>query len=780
MPEETLRGFILQPSYRIEGGRPVVHLWGRLEGGDTFLIRDRRLVPHFYVRRADAERARRLGAANQRPSERRGLDGAALVRVELATPGETPPLRDRLQREGIACYEADVRFAMRYLIDRRIRGSLTVAGDWRRGRGVGRVYEDPEVAPGEWSPRLSVLSFDIETDPRARRLLSMGLWGCGAAEVLLLTPEGWTAPPEAIAVANEAELLRRFAQRVRELDPDVLTGWNVDDFDFPVLLRRAEELGVPLALGRGPGRVRRQAGRSIRQPTRISVPGRLVLDGIQLLRGAFVKMDDYSLDAVAREVLGEGKTLGGGGDRAQEILEAFRRDRPRLVEYNLTDARLVVEILDQLQLVELAVERSRLTGLPPDRVASTVAAFDFLYLSELGRRGLVAPSVVRRDQPRAMGGGHVLEPRPGLYRNVAVLDFKSLYPSLIRTFHLDPVAWVPEGAGEDGPPAEEVVVAPNDAAFRRRPTILGGLLDRLVPRREAAKAAGDRVASYAIKILMNSFFGVLGTPVCRFYNPEIADAITSFGRRLLRWCRDRVEAAGRPVLYGDTDSLFVETGEAEPAAARRLAAELASKLSREVADHVRSTWKVESRLEVEFERLYLRLFLPPARHGKRGARKRYAGLVEEGGERRVVFTGLEVVRRDWTDLARRAQRQLYERLFADQPVEDYLRELAAELRAGRLDDLLVYRKVLRKHPDAYTSTTPPHVAAARKGEARPGRRVAYVVTRAGPEPADAPTAPIDYGHYLDKQLQPVADPVLALLGLDFAKVVGEDRQLDLF
>ena len=184
--------------------------------------------------------------------------------------------------------------------------------------------------------------------------------------------------------------------------------------------------------------------------------------------------------------------------------------------------------------------------------------------------------------------------------------------------------------------------------------------------------------------------------------------------------------------------------------------------------------------EVEYERLYLKLFLPPVRHGTGGARKRYAGLVDEGGRQKVVFTGLEAVRRDWTELARRTQRNLYERLFLDQPVEEYLRRVVEDLREGGLDELLVYRKALRKDPTAYTSTTPPHVAAARKMSGKPGRLISYVITADGPEPVSERQSPLDYQHYVEKQIRPIAEPVLALLDLDFAKVVGDDRQLGLF
>ena len=758
------RGFILQPTYRIESGRPVVLLYGKLETGASFLVRDTRFAPYFYIRRSDVHRARELGATvSPEGPARTAMHGGPVVRVSLVRPQDAPPLRDRLTAAGIECFEADVRFAYRYLIDHGIRSAATIRGTSRPADGVDAVFDNPALEPTQWSPRLAVLSVDIETDPAARRLLSVGLAGCGVAEVLLLTSPRQACPPGAVACRTERELLRMLMRRVRELDPDVLTGWNFIDFDLEVLSRIAGRLGVTLELGRGPGalRIRRSGGWP--GTSQAQVPGRVILDGIELLRGAFVRMERYGLNAVAREVLGKEKTVAGS-------------DRQAFVDYNLQDARLVLEILDRLHLIELTVERSLLTGMPPDRVAASIASFDLLYLSELRRRSIVAPSVASKtgdDTPTS--GGHVISPTPGLYQNVLVLDFKSLYPSIIRTFQIDPLGRLPRPGEGDDP-----IVAPNGAAFRREPGILPGLLDDLFPRREEAKRNGDAVASQAIKILMNSFYGVLGTAACRFASPELANAITGFGREILLWSRSRIEQFGHRVLYGDTDSLFVLSDLDDPSQAKHLGTTLVDRLNRELTRHIHATWRVDSRLELEFEQLYLRLLLPAIRHGTTGARKRYAGLVQSASGPRVVFTGMEVVRRDWTQLARRVQRELYERLFFDRRVDEYLRGVVEDLRAGRLDDTLVYRKALRKRLDEYTASTPPHVAAARKMIARPGRIIEYVMTRAGPEPASEQASPFDHEHYVQKQIRPVAEPVLSLLGLDFDRVIGDESQLSLF
>jgi DNA polymerase-2 len=769
------RGFILQATYRTLEGRPVVHLHGKLDAGISFLVRGTGEAPHFFVREKDAERARALGAVVIPTTRRALVTHERVSRIEVTAPSDAPPLRDRLRDSGIVCYEADVRFASRFLIARGIKASCTIEGEPTWGARGGLVFDDPRLEPCRFAPELSVLSFDIETDPMAKKLLAVALHGCGTSEVLLLNEPGQVCPEGAIPCGSIVDLLRTFVHRVRELDPDVLTGWNVVDFDLRVLVRLAKKFGVDLDLGRVPGEVRLLEPRSRREALRAQVPGRVVLDGIHLLRGSFVSLESYALDFAAREILGVGKTITRR-DRGAEILRLFHEDRPAFVEYTRTDARLVIEILEKKKLVSLAVERSLLTGLTPDRVTGSIAAFDFLYLTELERRGEVAPTVGDSGSEAAMTlGGHVLEPVPGLYRNVLALDFKSLYPSLIRTFQIDPAGYLPAPGKDDDP-----IVAPDGAAFARGKGILTGILDELFPRREQAKKEKDAVASQAIKILMNSFYGVLGTPVCRFHNPCLANAITGFGREILLWTKRRIESLGYRVLYGDTDSLFVLTGIEDVEEAHRLGAELARSLDADIAEWIQERWRVESRLELELERLYLRFVLFETRTGGAGARKRYAGLVEEGGEKLVRLTGMEAVRRDWTDLARNLQRELYRRLFLDLGVEDLVLSVVEDLRKGILDEHLVYRKALRKPVDAYTATTPPHVAAARKMTEAPGRLISYVMTRNGPEPAEERQSPLDHEHYVQKQIRPVAEPVLALLGLRFEDVASRQRQMRLF
>jgi DNA polymerase II len=800
----TVRGVILQASYRVvsqpDGRRlPVVHLYGRLEDGGTFLVRDDRQQPHFFIRSDDAARARNCESPPPEATARQTFDGAPVSQITVAIPSEVPTIRDRLQAAGIDTFEADVRFPVRYLIQRGIKGACEIEGTGTPGTGVTVRFDNPVLRPAQVKIEPRVLSFDIETDAKAERLLAISLYGPGVDEVLIVDGSGRGMPEKAIACADERAALTAFCERIRELDPDVLTGWNTIDFDFTVLQRIAARVRHPFNLGRDVGELRIRRAEGYFGSGQATIPGRLVLDGIDLLRGAFVRMEDYSLDAVAREVLGEGKAIKSNArDRLAEIIHNYRHDLAAFALYARTDARLAYDITEKLDLIRLAFARSQLAGMTPDRVAASIASFDFVYLSELEKRNIVAPTV-RSDDSRvyaaqqgravygaraartaapdrpakqeAQQGGHVLEPVTGLHRNVWVFDFKSLYPNIIRTFNIDPLSYVGTPL-----PGDDLIRTPA-GSFRRAPAILPGLLDELFPRREAARQAGDTVAAHAIKILMNSFYGVLGTSACRFYNPALANSITGTGKEILLWSKRWFEDAGFRVLYGDTDSLFVGADGAPDSVTR--GPELAAALNEQLASHIQQRWGVRSRLELEFEKTYLRLILPRARHSTRGASKRYAGLLRDADRLHVEFVGMEVVRRDWTALAKQVQRELYQRLFTDQPVEIYLTDIVARVRAGEMDETLVYSKNLRKGAANYTATTPPHVAAARKSTEPGGKSVRYVMTTAGPEPVDNIQHPIDREHYVTKQIRPVAEPVLATLALDFDVLIGDERQVEM-
>jgi DNA polymerase-2 len=748
------RGFIVHPTYRVRDGVPVVQLFGRLESGDPFLVEETRYRPAFFVPASEASAFDAEPGALVEASDLRDMAGSGVTRITAPVPGDVPRLRDRHRERGGQVFEADVRFPYRFLTDRRIRATCNI-----RGRGNQRpdglvVFRDPELEPAGAEVALRTLSIDLETTLDARLIFSAAFVCNGVEEVHLVCDRSVAG---AIVHPEEPALLFAVMERIRALDPDVIVGWNVIDFDLRVWMERCEANRIPCNLGRTPDRPRliEQQGRG---RSRFEIPGRMVLDGIPIVRES-IRLTDYRLETVAQEILGRGKQIDHEApDAGEEIQRMWREDPESLVKYNLEDARLVPEILAHEGLLDLVEERSRLTGMQLDRVTGSVASFDLVYLPELRARGFVAPSVP--------------PDRENVF--VPVLDFKSLYPSLIRTFQLDPLAHA--RADEDADPIE----APNGARFARKGAVLPGIIVRLMSSRDEAKARGDAHASQAIKILMNSMFGVLGTPSCRFFDPDIANAITGFGQQTLHWTREAFEEIGVRVLYGDTDSVFVQLPEApDPYALRAIAEELREQVQEAITSRVRATYRLEPRLELELEKIYDPFFLPRVRGGRSGSKKRYAGWKD--GQLEIV--GLESVRRDWPSVATRLQEGMLERLFTNRDPIPFAVDLVAELRDGTLDRELVYVKRIRKGSlDDYKSNAP-HVQAARKAGEHAGRIIQYLITRTGPEPVlpgrPLPTG-IDYEHYIEKVLRPVADSILREVGGNFGEVLGEPQQLSMF
>jgi DNA polymerase II len=765
-------GFIVHPTYRLRNNRAVVQLFGRLESGQPFLVEDTRFRPYFFTHPESAKLLADERDVAIEPSALVDMAGAPLVRVFAPVPPAVPRLREKLESRGAQALEADIRFPYRFLIDRGLRAAVEIHGEPEPGTDRLVRFRDPELTPGTGRPQLSVLSIDLETLPDGSRILSAALYGAGADEVHVLSEQPIAG---ALTHPDERSLLCAVAERIRALDPDVLTGWNVVEFDFDVLAARARSLEIPFEIGRAPGPIGIAEDASFTRQKRAEVPGRIVLDGIALVRDAFIPLDDFSLETAGQTLLGRGKRIHASGRaRVAEILRLYREDPPGFVAYNREDAVLVLEILQKESLLELAIERSLLCGMQLDRVGASIASFDLLYLPELRRRGRVAPSVNRSERVTApVSGGAVMDSHPGVFKNVAVFDFKSLYPSLMRTFNLDPLA---HAVAEES----DVITAPNGARFSRREAILPEVLARFAERRESAKARGDRHADLAIKIMMNAMIGVLGAVSGRFFDPAVANAVTGFGRLMLERTRRAFQTAGARVLYGDTDSVFVQVDESLPAeAAHREAERLRARVQTELSDAIRAEYAVEPRLELELEYVYERFFQPSLRGSSTGSKKRYAGLLQ--GALHVV--GLEAVRRDWPEVGRRLQRGMLERLFRDEPVAPFVKETVADLLAGKLDRELVIRKGLRKGAvERYTASTPPHVEAARKAGADVGRVVYYVQTRGGPEPVE-PGAELalepDRAHYVEKVVRPIAQAILTQIGQDFDEVIDAPRQLTL-
>ncbi|SHF14847.1 DNA polymerase-2 [Modicisalibacter ilicicola DSM 19980] len=741
----------------------------------------------------------------QRPRAERVLSGEAGVELrtlELRDFHQRPvlglychhhrqlmSLERRLKEAGVDVYEADIRPPERYLMERFITAPVRFAGKATADDSLDEAHLKP--AP-EYRPRLRLASLDIETSERGE-LYSIALEGCGERQVYMLGPaKGQDEAAASIDFSlhyceSREALLECLNAWVARHDPDAIIGWNVVQFDLRILQRHAERLGVPLLLGRGGTPMEWRAHGN--QPNHFfaGAPGRLIVDGIEALRSATWSFASFSLENVAQALLGEGKAIDNPYQRMEDINRMFAEDKPALARYNLKDCELVTRIFAHTKLIDFLLERATVTGLPADRSGGSVAAFSHLYLPRMHRLGFVAPNL-GDGHGEASPGGYVMDSRPGLYDSVLVLDFKSLYPSIIRTFLIDPVGLI-EGLREP----DDIHSVPGfiGARFSRTRHALPDMVARVWQGREAARREGNAPLVQALKIIMNSFYGVLGARGCRFFDPRLASSITLRGHAIMNRTRALIEAEGHTVIYGDTDSTFVWLGSAQAEdEAARIGRHLVERVNTWWREHLRKEYDLESALELQFETHFRRFLMPTIRGAEAGSKKRYAGLVREAdGSDRVAFKGLETVRADWSPLAKVFQQELYRRIFVGEPYRDYLRDYVSRTLAGEFDERLVYRKRLRRKLDDYQRNVPPHVRAARLADehntqrGRPrqyqnGGWISYVITVAGPEPLEARRSAIDYQHYLTRQLQPVADAILPFVGDDFETLI--DRQLGLF
>ena len=709
-------------------------------------------------------------------------------------------LDKRLRELGVDRYEADILPPDRYLMERFITAPVAFTGEYERvgfdpsavddnARSRSQRLVNAELRPAsDYRPALRLVSIDIETSARAE-LYSIALEGCGQRQVYMLGPPNG----EAVNLDFDLEYCETRAQLLEKLnawfarhDPDAIIGWNVIQFDLRVLHEHAQRLKVPLRIGRGASAPEwREHGQNAGHFF-VSVPGRLVIDGIEALRTATFSFASFSLEFVSQAVLGEGKSIDNPYHRMDEIQRRFDEDKPALAIYNLKDCELVTRIFEKTELLHFLLERATVTGLAADRSGGSVAAFTHLYLPLIHRQGYVAPNlgdVAGAPSP----GGFVMDSRPGLYDSVLVLDYKSLYPSIIRTFLIDPVGLI-EGLATDD--ESKTVAGFLGARFSREKSCLPSMVAQVWESRDAAKRDSNKPLSQALKIIMNSFYGVLGSTGCRFFDPRLASSITMRGHEIMHKTRELIEARGYEVIYGDTDSTFVWLKRARSEIdATEIGRNLVAYVNTWWREHLTSQYGLTSALELQFETHFARFFMPTVRGAEEGSKKRYAGLtIRSNGTEEIVYKGLETVRTDWTPLAQQFQRELYLRIFKQQPYEDYVRDYVQRTLAGEFDAQLVYRKRVRRPLGEYQRNVPPHVRAARvaddynRSQGRPlqyqnGGWISYVMTTSGPEPLETRRSPIDYDHYLTRQLQPVADAILPMLRDDFETLLSGQQPL---
>lgn len=775
-------GFVLSAQAHDTSHGLQYEIWFASDSGPIKAISDNETAL-FFIKSADAKKAHDILTAESlsfliKPLTLKNFQQHTMCGCYFKSLKHFYSASKVLKSHGIILFEDDIRPIERYLMERFIKGGAWLTGKLVEHENYNVLLNAKLKANADYTPILSKLSLDIECN-ESGVLFSVGLVGCGLDCVIMIgEPEHHEPALEYTIIwcEDEVALLKQLVALINQCDPDIIIGWNVIEFDFSVIYERSEALGVKLLLGRGNLPLYVRKGHF----TRVSIPGRCVIDGIDTLKNATYSFESFSLANVSQEVLGESKLIESSNS-LQEIIRQFNEDKRSLANYNRQDCILVNKIFEKLKLLDFAVIRTQLTGLELEKRGGSVAAFVNMYLPLLHRSGYVAPNMGDHGLTFESPGGYVMESVPGLYKNVIVLDFKSLYPSIMQTFYIDPLGLI---EGIEHP--ENSIEGFNNAQFSREQHHLPKLIKNLALQRQRAKDNHDLMLSQAIKIIMNSLYGVLGSKGCRFYDPRLSSSITLRGHDIMLQTKKWIEQEGYSVIYGDTDSTFVKLAD-------ELAPDECNLIGKRLAEHINDLWTQEiktkhnlaSHLEIEYESFYSPFFLPTIRGKTVGSKKRYVGQLIKPDESKLVFKGLETVRSDWTKLAQQFQFDLFTLLF-EQPekINALANDYISKLLNGEFDHLLVFKKRLGQNLIDYQKNIPPHVQAVKKFQKKNsefsinrGDFVTFVYTTNGVELYQGLHS-YDYPIYIEKQIVPLLEMVSQIVNVNVNS--NERKQIELF
>ncbi|NJE86060.1 DNA polymerase [Thermococcus sp. CX2] len=748
---------ILDVDYITEDGKPVIRIFKK-EKGEFKIEYDRDFEPYIYVllkddsaieevKKITAERHGKVVKVKRAKKVKKKFLGRPVEvwKLYFEHPQDVPAIRDEIRKHPavVDIYEYDIPFAKRYLID---KGLVPMEGD----------------------EELKMLAFDIET------LYHEGdEFGSGPILMISYADENearvitWKKIdlPYVDVVSTEKEMIKRFLRVVKEKDPDVLITYNGDNFDFAYLKKRCEKLGISFTLGRDGSepKIHRMGDRFA-----VEVKGRIHFDLYPVIRRT-INLPTYTLEVVYEAVFGKPKEKV----YAEEITLAWESDEglERVARYSMEDAKATYELGREFFPMEAQLSRLIGQSLWDVSRSSTGNLVEWFLLRAAYERNELAPNkpdereLIRRRNSYA--GGYVKEPERGLWENIVYLDFRSLYPSIIITHNVSPDTLNKEGCKEyDTAPEVGHRFCKDFPGFI--PSLLGALLEERQAIKRRMKASVDpverRMLDYrqkAIKILANSYYGYYGYARARWYCKECAESITAWGRSYIEMTiREIEEKFGFKVLYADTDGLFATIPGKD--------AETVKKKAKEFLKYINA--KLPGLLELEYEGFYKRGFFV--------TKKKYA-LIDDDGK--IITRGLEIVRRDWSEIAKETQARVLETLLRNGNVEGavkIVKEVTEKLSKYEVpsEKLVIHEQITRELKDY--KATGPHVAiakrlAARGIKVRPGTIISYIVLkgsgrigdRAIPfDEFDPARHKYDADYYIENQVLPAVMRILEAFG----------------
>lgn len=771
----------------IKDETPQVLLWGIDTKGQRTLVIDDRFRPYFFVlpsEGADPHSLTDIIMAQSSPKSQivnvevvtRKLFGKLLrvLKVTHQNPEDTQLLAGRISKEKAVkrCYETDIRFYTRYLIDNDIVPCQWYKADVERVKEpsgivvdtVYRLLETPTPSTKETIPDLRILAFDMLD------YVSTGIMNPEKDPVIVLSTVTNTGEQKQFVAKNhdDRRLLQEFVDHVRQFDPDFILGYYSNFHDLPFITKRAKVLRANLALGRDS---------SEPHPSiygHYSIAGRAnidMYDSAELI--AAVKLKTLENIADFLEVIPrKSRTIVDDIQIAKHYDD--ERLRPKLIKYSRENSESIKGIAEKL--LPSIISMAQVTGLPPDQVMRAGAGFriEHILLREAHRAEELAPN--RAEHPPApYVGGFVLEPQEGIHDDISIFDFGSLYPSLMIKYNLSPDTYLSPKEEFSG---EEITTPEVEHRFKIEPPgFYKRILEKLLRARKEIRNKMKRIdpssidyavlneRQKAVKIITNAAYGYCGWRGARWYLKPVAEATAAWGRNVIKKTVEIAERIGSTVIYGDTDSIFIFH---EP----RKIEEFAKRVEDELG------------LKIKPDKIYSRILFTKAK-------KRYAGLLKDGS---LDITGFEAVRGDWPSVAREVQEEVIRILLKDKAVNEairYVRSFIERIQSHEIPyEKFVIWETLTKSPSEYKVRTP-HVSAAIKlieagGRLEEGSKIGYVVLRGAGRLSDrvapynlASEEELDIEYYINSQIIPVAMRVLEIFGVTKGQLLGtSQRSLD--
>lgn len=823
MPHNKLSGILLDCSYRIdEKGFSAIQVFISTDSGITRL-EDRHFNPYFYVLSRDPDRTisglkdfdfgEGVKALRAQKAEKGNAQG--IVKVSFRNPQDLVKAREKIeQAEGvIEKREYDIPFANRYLIDKALKPMAGVEAEFEESKPASKESDDKnraeneniagkkrrptllikKISAKEKTHGLRICALDIETlspgrfsDPKKDPILMCVLATPQASTVYTHKPVKGSG---VVVLASEKEMVERLLEDIRKLGPDVLVTYNGDSFDLPYIKERCERMKVKCDFGFGGIRaVNRGMFRSA------TIDGTQHLDAFQLLkfmaRTGSVNLLKMDLESVSEKLFNQPKEKLGH-ETINELWE--KGELERIVDYNRADGEVTLRLAREFLALELQLSAMlRYTLVDTSRASSSEMVEQLLIVNSFERNDLIPnkprEGEVHQRSLQTYEGGFVKEPVPGLHENIAVLDFRSLHPTIMISHNISPDTLKcnhPEcRSGKN--------VSPDKDWFcEKKKGFLAGILEEILASRvelkKKAKSLDKNSEEYkfvnakqhALKILLNSHYGYLGYPRARWYSRESARAITAWSRHYIRDVSHKAEQTGFNALYSDTDSCFllVPKGKSE-----KDVVEFMAKINSELPEA----------MELEFDGFYRRGIFVTKRESGSAAKKKYA-LIDFKGNLKIV--GFEYVRRDWAPVAKETQRAVIEAVLKEGKPEKAIqitKDVIKKLKEGKAAKKeLVIMKQLKAKPSKYESIGP-HVAAAQKAmkkgkEIDVGSIIGFIVTRKGKSISEkaemeeyVSEGDYDSDYYIEHQILPAVLNIMQELGYGKDDLIHGGKQSRLF